>query len=64
MGTLLLPQSLRLEARGAVPSVQKWNAKDRNGNTPTPGFGPGSSRSASLLYLVIFSMVANNNLGL
>lgn len=64
VGILLLPRSLKLEVRGVVPSVQEWNAEDRNGNTPTPGSSPGSSRPASLIYLVIFSMVANNNLGL
>ena len=60
------PSSLVLQAggTGVAPSVQGWDAKDRNGNPVAPGSNPGSSRPAPLIYLVIFSMVANNNLGL
>jgi len=62
----ICPSPLVLQAggKGVAPSFQGRDAKDRNGNTAAPGSSPGSSRPAPLIYLVIFSMVANNNLGL
>lgn len=58
------------EAGGAGDGPQRsctlraWRvtANYRNGNTPGPRSSPGSTTPASLIYLVIFSMVANNNL--
>ena len=62
----ICPSPLVLQAggTGVAPSVQGRDAKDRNGNTVAPGSNSGSSRPAPLICLVIFSMVANNNLGL
>lgn len=54
--------SIRRLEEGKGRAHSEWTASGRNGNTRIPNSSPGRTMPASLIYLVVFSMVANNNL--